>query len=105
MLDLYNMIGALIPTAGPTKAHPDDAYREGYAAAVDDALKKVDQAPDASTAAIAFALETDEGMTFLRCWNEGDFDAIRREWREASDDVFEGTDPLFKRSPSHVSAG
>lgn len=105
MLDLYNMIGALIPTAGPTKAHPDDAYREGYAAAIDDALKKVDQAPDASTAAIAFALETDEGMTFLRCWNEGDFDAIRREWPEAPDDVFEGADPLFKRSPSRVSAG
>lgn len=105
MLDLYNMIGALIPTAGPTKAHPNGAYREGCAVAVDDALNKVDQAPDASTAAIAFALETNEGMTFLRCWDEGDFDAIRREWREASDDVFEGTDPLFKRSPSQVSAG
>lgn len=30
MLDLYNMIGAVIPTAGPTKPHPDDAYREGW---------------------------------------------------------------------------
>lgn len=44
-------------------------------------------------------------MTFLRCWNEGDFDAIRREWPEAPDDVFEGADPLFKRSPSQVPAG
>ena len=35
MLDLYNMIGALIPTAGPTKAHPNGAYREGCAVAVD----------------------------------------------------------------------
>ncbi len=32
MLDLYDMIGVLIPSAGPTKAHPDDAYREGCAA-------------------------------------------------------------------------
>ncbi len=40
MLDLYNMIGALNPTAGPTKAHPDDAYREGYAAAIDDAFEE-----------------------------------------------------------------
>lgn len=100
MLDLYNTIGALIPTAGPTKAHPDDAYREGYAAAVDDALKKVDSAPDASTAAIAFALQDDEGMAYLRCWNEGDFEAIRREWPDAPDDVFEGADPLFKRASS-----
>jgi hypothetical protein len=105
MLDLFNEIGALLPTKGPTLAHPDDAYREGYAAAIDDVLKKVDQAPDASTAAIAFALETDEGMTFLRCWNEGDFDAIRREWPEAPDDVFDGADPLFKRASSQLPAG
>lgn len=50
--------------------------------------------PNAAVAAIQFALETDEGLVFLRCWNEGNFDAIRREWPEAPEDVFVGADPL-----------
>ncbi|GIC77146.1 hypothetical protein [Moritella sp. F3] len=49
---------------------------------------------DASTAAIQFALETDCGLDFLRCWNEGNFDACREEWPEAPMGVFEGADPL-----------
>lgn len=50
----------------------------------------------ASVAAIQYALETDEGLEFLRLWNEGDFDAIRDEWEDVPDDVFIGADPLFK---------
>ena len=49
---------------------------------------------NAAVAAIQFALETDEGLAFLRCWNEGNFDAIRREWPEAPEAVFVGADPL-----------
>ena len=51
---------------------------------------------DPATAAIQFALSYDceEPMSFLRCWNEGDFDAIRREWPEAPENVFIGADPL-----------
>ena len=49
----------------------------------------------ASVAAIQFALETDEGLEFLRCWNEGDFESIRKEWPEAPEDVFVGADPLL----------
>lgn len=49
---------------------------------------------NAAVAAIQFALETDEGLEFLRCWNEGNFDAIRREWPEAPEAVFVGADPL-----------
>lgn len=48
----------------------------------------------AAIAAIAFALETDCGLDFLRCWNEGNFDAIREEWPSAPVAVFEGADPL-----------
>lgn len=48
----------------------------------------------AAIAAIQFALETDEGLAFLRCWNEGDFKAIREEWSEAPESVFIGADPL-----------
>lgn len=27
-------------------------------------------------------------LEFLHCWNEGDFDSIRREWPDAPSDVF-----------------
>ncbi len=47
-------------------------------------------------AAIAFALETDDGLAFLRCWNEGDIDAIRREWPEAPEEVFIGADSGYQ---------
>lgn len=48
----------------------------------------------AAVAAFQFALETDEGLQFLRCWNQGDFDVIRREWPEVPESVFIGADPL-----------
>ncbi len=47
-------------------------------------------------AAIQFALEADEGMELLRCWIQGDFDVIRKEWPEAPKAVFIGADPLYK---------
>ena len=49
---------------------------------------------NAAVAAIQFALQCDSGIDFLRCWNEGEFDAIRREWPEAPVAVFIGADPL-----------
>lgn len=50
--------------------------------------------PDPSTAAIAFALDLGmECATFLRLWNEGEFDVIRKEWPEAPDAIFIGADP------------
>jgi hypothetical protein len=52
--------------------------------------------PNAAVAAIAFALRTEEGMDFLECWNEGNFEAIRREWPDAPEDVFIGADPLYR---------
>lgn len=55
--------------------------------------------PTPGIAAIAFALETDDGLEFLRCWNEGDFDAIRREWPEAPAEVFIGADALHTSAP------
>lgn len=51
---------------------------------------------NAAVAAIQFALETDQGLVFLQCWNEGDFDSIKKEWPEAPNAVFDGADPLFK---------
>ena len=50
----------------------------------------------ASTAAIAFSLrmdDADDAMGFLRLWNEGEFDSIRRSWPEAPEEIY-GLDPL-----------
>ena len=57
------------------------------------------QTQNAAVAAIQFALETDDGMAFLCCWNEGNFEAIRREWPEAPEAVFVGADPLHPATP------
>lgn len=53
---------------------------------------------DAAVAAIQFALETDDGLTFLRLWNQGDFDKTRREWPEAPEAVYIGADPLHQET-------
>lgn len=55
-------------------------------------------AEDPAAAAIQFALDDDDGMQFLRLWNQGDFDVIRREWPEAPESVFIGADQLHKPS-------
>ena len=57
------------------------------------------QTQNAAVAAIQFALETADGLAFLRCRNEGNFDAIRREWPEAPEAVFVGADPLHPATP------
>lgn len=42
----------------------------------------------------AFLLTADEPMSFLRAWNEGDFEACRREWPEAPPEVYPGGQAL-----------
>ena len=49
--------------------------------------------PNAAISAIKFALETEEGLEFLRAWLHGDFSAIRRDWPDAPESVFVGADP------------
>ena len=58
---------------------------------------------NAAVAAIQFALEDAEesALDFLRCWNEGEFDAIRKEWPEAPEAVFIGADPLHPDTEWH----
>ncbi len=53
-------------------------------------------------AAIDFALKDEDGLIFLRLWNEGEFDVIRTEWENVPDEVFVAADPLFQ--PSAVLA-
>ncbi|QDJ96320.1 hypothetical protein Xoosp13_133 [Xanthomonas phage Xoo-sp13] len=53
---------------------------------------------DASVAAIQFALETDDGLEFLRLWNVGEFATLRKEWPEAPEAIYIGADPLHPSS-------
>lgn len=34
--------------------------------------------------AIEFTLECEDPLLFLKCWNEGDFEAVKRNWPEFS---------------------
>lgn len=60
--------------------------------------KELEQTSNAFNAVITFVLDfkTEEGEAFLRCWNDGDFEACRREWPEAPKECYIGADPLFK---------
>lgn len=55
---------------------------------------------EASVAAIQFALTAEDGFAWLRLWNEGDFEACRREWPEAPSQCYVGADPLLSTTPS-----
>lgn len=65
------------------------------------------QSPDKSpaVAAIEFAMATDEGMEFLNCWLHGDFDAIRKEWPDCPQAVFDGAEVEPREQAIGVSAG
>ena len=47
-----------------------------------------------AAAAIEYALSDDDPVAFLRCWFEGNFDALRNEWENVPEEVFIGADPL-----------
>ncbi|WP_298705939.1 hypothetical protein [uncultured Variovorax sp.] len=52
-----------------------------------------DVGQSAAVAAIEFSLQTTEGPEFLRAWQHGDWDTIRREWPEAPGSVFVAAGP------------
>lgn len=49
-----------------------------------------------AVAAIEFALKTDDGIEFLRLWNEGSFSEIRDGWPGCPDECFVGAEVGFK---------
>jgi len=59
---------------------------------------------DAALAAIEFALRAEEGLEYLRCWNQGDFDVCREEWPEAPEAAYIGADPLHPQT-APITAG
>lgn len=52
----------------------------------------------AAVAAIQYALEDDDGIDFLRYWNQGEFDVLRRNWENIPEEVFIGADPLHPKT-------
>lgn len=74
-------------------ATPEDARRVQE---IIDSAERAQGQSDPSVAAIQFALTTDQGMHFLRLWNEGEFDLLRECWPEAPDEIYIGADPLFE---------
>lgn len=99
MKDLHDKIMNLQCELDTTTPEEGMAFKRGHKQARHAAaeLAAEFQSPDAAVAAIAYALDfrTDSAMEFLRCWNEGDFDAIRNEWPDAPEEVFIGADPLY----------
>lgn len=70
--------------------HADNRLHELLGEAKDIPMSNIDPAKEA----IQYALKTDEGIKFLRCWNEGNFKAIHREWPDAPESIFIGADSL-----------
>ncbi|WP_429500765.1 hypothetical protein ACQUFY_26920 (plasmid) [Robbsia andropogonis] len=58
-------------------------------------MTKGTKSNNAAIAAIAFALEAEEGLIWLRLWNEGEFDRCRKEWPESPPDCFIGADQFY----------
>lgn len=64
--------------------------------------RKAEPPSGASEAAIEFALTAEEGMTWLRLWNEGEFEACRSEWPEAPPECYIGADQLYVPPEDYV---
>ena len=54
--------------------------------------------PDPASAAIAYALGTEDMFEFLSYWNEGEFQILCDNWEDIPDDVFIGADQFLKSS-------
>lgn len=64
---------------------------------VDGPVAPPDVGNDAASAAIVFALglgSSDDCMYFLRAWNQGEFDDLRKDYPEAPEEVYIGADCL-----------
>lgn len=61
-------------------------------------IQELQKSEECFNAVISYMLGkgyTEEPLEFLRCWNEGDFDALRKEWPDAPKEIYY-TDPFYK---------
>ncbi|MFG8752209.1 hypothetical protein ACEPU1_28280 [Pseudomonas aeruginosa] len=63
-------------------------------------IKQQQQMEAAANAVFTFMLKypCESPLEFLRCWNEGNFDALRAEWPEAPDDIYIGPDQFHPKT-------
>lgn len=93
-----------VPTWVPVKVElngtPFQLNTENFTVTDDGSLSLELVLPDAAVAAIAYALDhpCESPMEFLRCWNEGNFDALREEWSDVPDEVIIGAAPIYLNS-------
>lgn len=57
-----------------------------------------------ATAAIQYAIDTNDGMDFLTYWNEGEFDACRHLWPDAPKECYIGADPSLPETLEYLKA-
>jgi len=99
---LGQALGACIVEAGITR--PDAALTGPELLLFADDLRNeivsLQQSQSSSNALIDFILSpgTESAMEYLRCWNEGNFDACRREWPEAPDAIYIGPDQFHPKT-------
>lgn len=75
---------------------------EEYARAKDDLLGALEEpANNPAAAVVAYIMDgenvndNDDAMEFLHYWNEGEFDILRRNWKNIPDEVFVGAEVDF----------
>lgn len=63
-------------------------------------IKQQQQMEAAANAVFTFMLKypCESPLEFLRCWNEGNFDALRAEWPEAPDEIYIGPDQFHPKT-------
>lgn len=95
---LGQMLGECIVTAGIT--HPD-APLSGpellmFGKDLRNHLVQLEQGQEAFNAVISYILSNrnESPLDFLRCWNEGNFEALRKEWSDAPEEIYIGPDTL-----------
>lgn len=72
----------------------DDMFFSLY----EEAQEQINKTEAAYNAVIGYMLGKgymESPMEFLRCWNEGNFDALREEWPDAPEEIYLA-DPLYK---------
>lgn len=72
----------------------DDMFFSLY----EEAQQQINKTETAYNAVINYMLGKgymESPLEFLRCWNEGNFDALREEWPHAPEEIYLA-DPLYK---------
>ncbi|MNY60948.1 hypothetical protein D3C86_1975680 [compost metagenome] len=70
----------------------------GYVSDLEEEVEESRNSDECFNAVISYMLGKgycEEPLEFLRCWNEGDFEALREEWPDAPEEIYLA-DPLYK---------